>query len=371
MNVGSLRILVVGAGIAGLALARALQRSGCTADIVDRGAGAGDAGAGMYLPGNALAALRRLDLDAAVARRGVRIATQRFCDARGRLLREVALEPVWSGCGPCVAVLRADLHAALGQAGDAPSVRPGVALAALAQGAASATARFSDGAEGEYDLVVGADGIHSTLRRLAFDDPPLRVLQQGAWRFVIACPSAITTWSAFLGERATCLAMPVGGGRAYCYVDSLESGSAGTSSDGLDELLAGFAGPVAAIREALATTRVHHAAIEEVDLERWSRGRALLIGDAAHATGPNMAQGAAMALEDALVLARCLAEAPTIEAAIARHEEQRRPRVRWVRQTTHRRDRIRRLPPMVRNGVLRWFGDRLYRRQHEPLLAPP
>ena len=133
LDLKKLRILIVGAGVAGLALGRALRPQVCSADIIERNAGWDDAGAGMYLPGNALRALRTLKLDAEVEKRAARIGTQRFSDCRGRLLSETNLGSVWSEAGPCVAVHRADLHAALREGADAIPIRMGITLISLAQ----------------------------------------------------------------------------------------------------------------------------------------------------------------------------------------------------------------------------------------------
>jgi 2-heptyl-3-hydroxy-4(1H)-quinolone synthase len=156
LNLRQLRILIVGAGIAGLALGRALLQRGCSADIIERNTGWSDAGTGMYLPGNALRALRALKLDTEVEKRATRIGTQRFCDYRGRLLSEINLRSVWSEVGPCVAVRRADLHAALRESEDTLPIRMGVTLVSLDQTAESVLADLSDGARQSYDLVVGA-----------------------------------------------------------------------------------------------------------------------------------------------------------------------------------------------------------------------
>ena len=375
MNLGQLRILVVGAGVAGLALSRALRRRGCFPDIIERNSGWSDSGTGMYLPGNALRALRALELDAEVAKRGVRIESQRFCDHHGRLLSEVNLSSVWNATGPCVAVHRADLHAALQEFNGARPVRMGVTLVSLDQAANSVEGHFSDGTRETYDLVVGADGIGSSVRRLVFDDAGLRPLKQWGWRFVIPCPPQTMTWSVFMSRQSACLTVPIGGGRAYCYVDLVGTEapiSLGSSTGRLQEVLADFAGPAIAIREALEdSVAIHAGAIEEVVLETWSRGRTLLIGDAAHAMSPNMAQGAAMAVEDALVLAECLFEHPSVETALSAYEARRRPRVSWVQAMTHRRDRIRQLHPTLRNGLLWAFGHRVYRSHYRPLMAEP
>ena len=97
----------------------------------------------------------------------------------------------------------------------------------------------------------------------------------------------------------------------------------------------------------------------------------MLIGDAAHATSPNMAQGAAMALEDALVLADCLRDISAIPDALAAFEARRRPRTDWVRAQTHRRDHTRYLPPTVRDNVIRVLGRRIFDAHYRPLLDQP
>jgi 2-polyprenyl-6-methoxyphenol hydroxylase-like FAD-dependent oxidoreductase len=113
---------------------------------------------------------------------------------------------------------------------------------------------------------------------------------------------------------------------------------------------------------------VHRSTIEEVALDSWVRGRVVLVGDAAHAPSPSMAEGAAMALEDALVLAECLGRLDTIPAALSAFEARRRPRADWLLAQTHRRDRTRYLPTVVRNLVLRAFGQRIFRSNYRPLL---
>jgi FAD-dependent urate hydroxylase len=116
---------------------------------------------------------------------------------------------------------------------------------------------------------------------------------------------------------------------------------------------------------------VHVAPIEEVTLDTWSFGSALLIGDAAHATSPNMAEGAAMALEDGLVLAECLAAGNGVAETIATFQARRRPRTQWVVAQTHLRDRTRNLPPAVRDFMLRRWGRNIVHANYRPLLDLP
>lgn len=177
-----------------------------------------------------------------------------------------------------------------------------------------------------------------------------------------------------LGRRRAFLALPVEDQRVYCYADLVTHGTedpiAGDPS-GLRTIFKDFGEPARAILSAAGFEEIYFSPIEEVTLERTFHRRVVLIGDAAHATSPNMAEGASMALEDALILARTLARGGPIPAALVTFDERRRARVRWVRQRTHRRDRIRMLPSPLRNLALRLGGTAVYRRDYRPLLDEP
>ena len=371
-----LRILVVGAGIGGLGVARALRQRGFTADVVERERAWTHTGAGIYLPGNAARALRALGLESAVAERASLIPHQRVCDHRGRLLADIDLADLWGDVGHCLALHRADLHEILLSHGEPVAARMGLPVRQLSQHDDTVTVGFGDGTADRYGLVIGADGIHSTVRRLAVDACAVRPVGQLAWRFVTECPPEVTTWTVLLGRDVTFLAVPIGRGQVYCYCDAPTKGIPRLHGDDitgrLAKLLTGFAGPVPAILDTLGPhDAVHVSPIEEVTLDGWSRGSVLLVGDAAHATSPNMAEGAAMALEDGLVLAECLASERGIAQTLASFQARRRPRTQRVYAQTHRRDRARNLPPALRNLVLRGWGQHIFRANYRSLLDLP
>jgi 2-polyprenyl-6-methoxyphenol hydroxylase-like FAD-dependent oxidoreductase len=196
-----------------------------------------------------------------------------------------------------------------------------------------------------------------------------------SWRFLVDHSGGIETWTALLAPRQAFLAMPVGPSRLYCYADLVVSGTEDPTEGELDRfrsLFAKFAGPVPAIlRQLESFDSIHFAPIEEIVVNTCVQGRVALIGDAAHATSPNMAEGASMALEDALVLADVLAVHGSPAGALSAFSERRRARIRWVRQRTHRRDRIRTLPVQLRNLALRLMGTTIYERDYRPLFEAP
>jgi 2-polyprenyl-6-methoxyphenol hydroxylase-like FAD-dependent oxidoreductase len=176
--------------------------------------------------------------------------------------------------------------------------------------------------------------------------------------------------------------MPMGDGRLYCYADETLPPDGQPPRDALArmyELFGGYGGPVPAVLAAMSAAaggRVQVARTDEVELARWSRGPVVLVGDAAHATSPTLAQGAAMAFEDAVVLGEVLrcaqpaGQAAGVAAALAAYESRRRPRTRWVLDRTRDRDRTRDVPPALRDPLLRRRGERIFRDHYRALVAP-
>ncbi|MEU4776939.1 FAD-dependent monooxygenase [Micromonospora sp. NPDC023633] len=368
MGGSPLRILVVGAGIAGLAVARALRMAGFRPDVTERLPPGENAETGLFLPGNAARALCRLDLDGPVRPLGHVMHRQRFLDAAGAPLCEVDLDALWSGVGECRALPRTELHRVL-LTGAGGAVRHGIEVRTVDLLPHSVGVTFVDGTTAEYDLVVGADGPRSSIRALAALGGPPRPAGQVVYRCVVRDGPPVAEWTALLGQRAGFLVMPIGAGRLHCYADEAGTAAPADPTARLRELFGDYGGPVPAVLEAL--DRVHVGITEEVELGCWSRGRVLLVGDAAHATAPTLSQGAAMALEDAVVLADSLRTAEgDVEAALAAYESRRRPRTRWVRDRTRDRNRTRDVPPALRDPLLRGRGDRIFGEHYRLLLGP-
>ncbi|MGW4497877.1 FAD-dependent monooxygenase [Micromonospora sp. NPDC004336] len=367
MGGSPLRILVVGAGIAGLAVARALRMVGFRPDVTEKLPPGENADTGLYLPGNAARALRRLDLDGPVRPLGQVIHRQRFLDAAGAPLCDVDLDALWAGVGECRALPRAELHRVL-LTGAGGAVRHGAEVRTIDLLPQTVGVTFVDGTATEYDLVVGADGPRSSIRALAALGGPPSPAGQVVYRAVVRGGPRLAEWTALLGQRAGFLVVPLGAGRLHCYADEAGTTPPADPVARLRELFGDYGGPVPEVLEALE--RVHVGVTEEVELGRWFRGRVLLVGDAAHATAPTLSQGAAMALEDAVVLAESLRAAGSVEAALTAYESRRRPRTRWVRDRTRDRNRTRDVPPALRDPLLRGRGDRIFGEHYRLLLGP-
>lgn len=367
------RVLIVGAGMAGLTLAISLRRQGLNPDIVERQPAWPVHGAGIYLVGNAMRALGSLNLANEVLQNGSAIRFQTLLDARGRQLAVIDTESVWAKCGPCVGIRRASLQSILVKALGDTEVKFGTTVTALTQQQDSAVVKFGNGSELAYDLVVGADGVRSSIRGHLFGNVQPRFCGQVGWRFLVRCPQKITGWTLFAGYRGVFLIIPVGGDQAYCYADAVVDKPFDDPIEGrLERLKLRFASYASPVPEALAELKsfeqIHFGAIEDILQQPWSAGNSLLIGDAAHATSPNMASGAAMAFEDALVLSNLIASGREVAQLQSDFTSQRQSRIRWVHEQTHRRDQIRSLPTFVRDLMTRLLANKVYRANYAPLV---
>ena len=369
------RILIVGGGIGGLTLATALHRQGYTPELIERSTAWPVIGAGINLPANGVRVLRTLGLGEAVDRYAAVLHRWGFFDQQGELLCETDLEELWSDVGPCLAVTRVRLQEALLTGAVAVPLRLGVSLTALTQDDKRVRVSLSDGS-GDYDLVVGADGIYSTVRQLAVKSSPPSYAGQMVWRSIIPTrPRGIVEMMVLMGEGCFFGVVPMGEGYTYGFgaVDGrrFEDPLAGRL-ERFRRRFAGFGEPAPAYLAALqCDEQLIVGPIEWVELDEWYRGRVVLIGDAAHAGPPHMGEGGCMAMEDALVLADCLRRADTVECALEGYVRRRRPRVDWVQEQSRAAAQAWVLPSAVRNAALRERGNQMFRDRYRPLLPAP
>jgi 2-polyprenyl-6-methoxyphenol hydroxylase-like FAD-dependent oxidoreductase len=252
----------------------------------------------------------------------------------------------------------------------------GVSLTALTQKDASVEVRFSDGTSGNYDLVVGADGIRSTVRTLAVASSSPLYAGQMAWRSIIPTrPQGMVDMMLLMSEKSFFGLVPMGEGHTYGFgvVDGerFEDSLAGRL-DRFRRRFAGFGAPVPAYLASLQSDpQLHFGPIEWVELDEWYRGRVVLIGDAAHAGPPHMGEGGCMAMEDALVLADVFRTAESLASALEAYVLRRRPRADWVQKQSRATAQAWVLSPAARNSALRERGDQMFRDRYRPLIPAP
>jgi 2-polyprenyl-6-methoxyphenol hydroxylase-like FAD-dependent oxidoreductase len=366
-------VLIVGAGIAGLALARALRQRGVPAVVQDRLTGPPDAGLALNLPGNAVRALGALGLAEAVAGLGSPVRRREYRNARGRLLFAVDEDAFWADGAASRCVRRADLLDVLRHSLPPGTVRWNSAVSAVRPRPDGVEVELTDGGTGTWDLVVGADGVHSAVRAAVGGDGALRssLLSAASWRFMTPNPG-VDCWTVWSGPRGTLLLIPLDSDEAYGYASATRGGQVDADPDWLLTTFADYPAPVpAALTAVLAQpSHLYHSPVEEVRIPRWANGRVVLVGDAAHATAPVWAQGAALAVEDGLVLAKLLATVADWSAVGAAYEQRRRPRVTHVQAMTDRLSRAAALPGWLRDTLLPVIGPRSFRETYTPLRAP-
>ena len=328
--------IVVGAGIGGLAAAIALRGLGLRVRVLERtAAGAAPAGAGITLWPNALAALDQLGVRAPVASRGRVIEQATLSTPDGRLLSTVPLAAIARDLGPLLAFHRADLYAALLDAAGPDLVETGMHVDSVIDEEDHAGVRLRDGSEHVADVLIGADGVGSVVRTAVAGPVTPRYAGAMSWRGIAALdlPESSVTEAWGAGERFG--VVPLSGGRTYwfCTVTGPTSGlTEGAAHADLLRRFGGWQAPIADVLAATDPASIVSTPLTELPwLGAWSHERIAVLGDAAHAMTPNLGQGAAMALEDAVVLGRELGRGRRdVETALDAYAAMRRPRVRRV-----------------------------------------
>jgi len=370
------RIVIAGGGIAGLTLATALQQRGLDAELVERNPHWEAVGAGIAVQPNGLRVLRELGLGAAVERAGTVVRRWLFRDQHGEVLCDIDLEALWGEVGPFAGIERARLQEALLSGAAAVPCRLGTWVTSLSPGDRCVSVGFSDGTAGEYDLVVGADGIFSTVRQLALSTAPPLYSGQMAWRSLAPIsPRELNSVEFWLGDGCFFGLCPVGDGRTYGFGNVTTPRLHDPIQGRLHRLRDRFAGFGGWVRDYLACLegdeQIHCGPIEWLELDRWHIGRVVLVGDAAHANSPMMGQGGSMAMEDALLLAEILRTTAHVEDALDTFVTRRRPRVSWVQQESRTVGEMLRRPPDIRNAALRERGEKAFYERFRPLTVVP
>jgi 2-polyprenyl-6-methoxyphenol hydroxylase-like FAD-dependent oxidoreductase len=334
------RVLVVGGGITGGVLALALRQQGVEVVLVDLRPELGGVGHGITLQGNALKAFKAVGIYDRLAERGFPFSHLRLKTADGHVIAEIPTPPMGGPDLPgTMGAVRGDIADILAdevvKAG--VDVRLGTTINEIDDRGDSVVATLSDGSTETVDLVVGADGIRSKVRSMiGIEDEPHQV-GMGIWRTVATRPAEMDCSELYYGgPKYKAGYTPISDDLCYAFLleENLDRSFVGEGPNGalLKERGQGYGGIWGQVRDSLADDAiVNYQWIEAICVESpWFRGRTIIIGDAAHACPPLIAQGAAMCAEDAVVLAEMLTSGDKVEDVLPAFMERRFPRVKMV-----------------------------------------
>jgi len=312
------RIAIIGGGIGGLTAALALRQYGFEPEVFEQAPALLDVGAAIAIWPNAMRVLTRLNLADKILEHAGVMDEIRWLDQHGRLINRVSIEQKF----PAVALHRADLQHILLAALPQPSVHLDSSLTEYAQRGDKIVATFANGRSIESDFLIGADGIHSDVRSQFLNDNDPIFRGYTVWRGISpTIPSAIPSTAAVeLQGRGKRFGIgPVGHGRLGWWATSNT-----TNNDDLLRLFEGWYRPVTQLIEATPPSSIlKTGAFDRPSTRNWGRGRMTLLGDAIHPTTPNLGQGGCLAMEDAMVLARCFEKYGASEEALRQYERAR------------------------------------------------
>ncbi|AXL53701.1 monooxygenase [Paraburkholderia caffeinilytica] len=337
------KVLIVGGGIGGMCAAIMLRRQGIAVDLVEVNPQWAPDGAGITISGPTLRSLREVGVVDEVLRRGGSWTAVDICDANGNVNVSVPITPAVGaddlpgGAGIMRTVLADILGNATQDAG--ANVRLGLSFKNIAQDEDGVDVLFTDGSRDRYDLVIGADGVNSTVRKLVMPDiAGPQFTGQGSWRAVV--PRLRENSTIYMGKTTKAGMNPISATECYLFVLDKRDGTDFIAPEQWPLMLAGlleeFGGAIGEFRAALldGSLRNHRVLYRPLAghmiAAPWHKGRIVLLGDAVHATTPHLASGAGIAVEGAIVLAEELQRRHSLEGALIAYAGRHYDRARLV-----------------------------------------
>jgi 2-polyprenyl-6-methoxyphenol hydroxylase-like FAD-dependent oxidoreductase len=347
--------LIVGGGVGGMCAAIQLAKQGVEVTLVEKNPHWAPDGAGITISGPTLRALRTVGVVNEVLRQGGHWNAVDICGPDGGVKFTVPVMPAEGadglpGAGGIMRPVLADILGHATQAAGA-EVRLGVSFSTMVQDEDGVDVTFTDGQRGRYDLVIGADGVHSAVRKLVMPEfPGPQFTGQGSWRAVV--PRHRENSTIYMGRTTKAGLNPISATHCYLFVLDKREGmdfiAPAEWPEKLAELLAEFGGHLGELRDALRDGTLPGAQLLYRPLAGhmikgpWHRGRIVLLGDTVHATTPHLASGAGIAIEGAIVLAEELARRHYLEGALLAYAGRHYDRARLVVTASGRMGQIER-----------------------------
>ncbi|WP_421795264.1 FAD-dependent monooxygenase [Haliscomenobacter sp.] len=376
-----MKINIIGAGIGGLTAAIALEKKGHQVELFDAAAALRPIGAGIIMASNAMQIARRLGFADGIVQAGNVLDYFGVADHLGRPLQMMNIQAIRAKFGePSVAIHRGQLQQVLLQQLPNTTIHLNKRLQSIQQvPGGKVIAFFEDGSQGESDLLIGADGLRSATRKAIFGEKPLRYSSHTCWRGIIehqfeAHHEAKELWAKTGGKRVAMI--QVAPNKVYFYyTEKHKPGFKVSTTDQLSYLQAQFREFPPMYTEVITKAKnseiFHDDLYDLKPLAKWHQDRVMLLGDAAHATTPNMGQGGCQAIEDAWYLAEYLERYNNVSEAFAAYEQFRRPKVNFVVNTSFMLGKISNLGGSLghrlRNWVLSATPKKMGERQMEAL----
>ena len=319
------KALIVGGGIGGLSAGTALRKAGIDVEIAELQPEFNVYGVGIILPGSALRALDSLGLADRCLERGSPYGMVKMYTSTGFKVAEAGTPPL--GRLPIHnGISRRILHDVLhdGASENGVRFRMGQTVSAIDNGEKQVTVTFTDGSTGQYDLLIGADGVNSKVRQLIFGDYKAQYTGQSVWRYAFPRSAELETGYIFMGKKTKVGLIPMTADTMYMFVVSAEGPDPRIAETELmprmRALLAEYTTPMITplIEQIIDPKGIIYRPLETLLMPApWYKNRVLLIGDAVHATIPQLGQGAGLAIEDAVVLGEVLQTGGSLPDALA------------------------------------------------------
>jgi 2-polyprenyl-6-methoxyphenol hydroxylase-like FAD-dependent oxidoreductase len=361
-----MKVLIAGGGIGGLTAALACQHVGLDFEVFEAAPEIREVGSGIWVPPNAMQVMKRLGLADEIIKRGSVLKSIAVGGPHGNKWFELATADVISKYGfGTVAIHRARLQSALYQALDKSKVRTGKRLTDVVQNSSGVAIGFEDKTNAEGDCLIGADGLRSVVRRQLFGDLPLRYSGQTCWRGIVNFQlpeevkgNMIELWGKQAGQRFAY--SNISESEVYYYA-TLATAAGGkddpaTIKDFLHQHYDRFGIlPVKIIEAIDPQTLIRSDLFDLQPIHCWTSGSIALLGDAAHATTPNLGQGAAQAIEDAFVLAASLKKHANIPAALKMYEQERIKKAHYIVNTSWKLGQLTNIKNPVGIALRNWM----------------
>jgi 2-polyprenyl-6-methoxyphenol hydroxylase-like FAD-dependent oxidoreductase len=358
-----MNITIIGAGIGGLTTGIALQRIGMNVTIVEAAPEIKALGAGIALAANAMQVYERLGIADAIIKEGRLLDFFTICDQHGKVIsRNDSRKSSMRFGTDNFTIHRGKLQRVLLEHNSGNTILTGKRLVDLQQKDDGVRLEFADGTFHDTDYVIAADGLRSVVRSLLYPEAELRYSGYTCWRTVVSYPAdqlngSSETW----GKNGRFGIVPLTENEVYCFaVVNAPANDPSLKTAGKEWLLERFRDYHAPVSDLLTLAENGFIRNDLYDLEppyRFAFGRVLLIGDAAHATTPNIGQGACQAIEDAYTLLQELEQHASPEAAFRAFEQRRLKRTQWVTETSFKIGKV----AQLENRLLIWLRNTLFR----------